>query len=182
MACRDASRDDAEPPSSGLNVSLTVADALDHTELPELNSIVMWISHTLQALPTYDDSVQYEVSVSVVDESSIQSLNRDYRDKNKPTNVLSFPSGMPVLTDPDSGEKHHALGDVVVCHSIIVAEASIQGKAIEHHWAHMVVHSVLHLCGHDHSEQEQAQVMEALEVKLLHTLSIPNPYQQSFQI
>jgi len=123
----------------------------------------------------------FEVSVSVVDEAAIQALNLEYRFKDQPTNVLSFPSGMPLFsTNPDE-MPYQVLGDVVVCQSVITREASEHNKSTEHHFIHMLVHSLLHLFHYDHETESDAAVMEALEIQLLAELSIPNPYQLSFQ-
>lgn len=98
-------------------------------------------------------------------------LNARYRGKNGPTNVLSFRCELPL---PDGAPW---LGDVVICAPVVVREARRQGKAVMIHWAHMVVHGVLHLLGHDHIRPRQAARMEALEQRILADLKIPDPYQ-----
>jgi len=124
-----------------------------------------WIARSLAfAQPPTDAPVAYEVAIAVVDASTAQSLNAEYRGNNKPTNVLSFPSGMPMLPNENDEPALAVLGDIVLCHPVIVAEASTQLKTAEHHWAHMIVHSVLHLLGHDHVQDAAANTMEALEV------------------
>lgn len=185
MSAAEHSRDDAEPPSRLshiYSVSITIDDAVDESSVPPSEHITAWIEHVILGVEAEDNKpTHFEVSVSVVDESAIQALNRDFRSTNKPTNVLSFPSGMPVLAT-DAGEPaYKALGDVVVCLPVIVKEAAEQRKTAEHHFAHMLVHSVLHLFGYDHEAEEDANAMEALEIQLLRELSIPNPYQLSFQ-
>lgn len=107
-----------------------------------------------------------EITLRLVDSAESQTLNRDYRGKDKPTNVLSFPMG-----EPDY------LGDIVICAPVVAAEAVEQGKAARAHWAHMVVHGVLHLLGHDHIDDGEAATMEALERKLLARLGFPDPYE-----
>lgn len=112
-----------------------------------------------------------EVSVCIVDTPTIQQLNRDYRDKDKPTNVLSFPQ-----------DEHHLpegifpIGDVVICSELIEQEAKEQSKSLEAHWAHMVIHSVLHLLGMDHVKAAEAEKMEAIESELMLALGYPAPY------
>jgi probable rRNA maturation factor len=101
----------------------------------------------------------------VVGPAESRALNRRYRGKDKPTNVLSFPCEAP-------GE----LGDVVICAPVVAREAREQGKAVAAHWAHMVVHGVLHLRGFDHIRAAQAKVMEARERAILARLSFPDPY------
>ena len=106
-----------------------------------------------------------EITLRIVDAAESQALNRDFRGKDKPTNVLSFPMG-----EPDY------LGDIVICAPVVAAEAVEQGKTARAHWAHMVVHGVLHLLGHDHIKDDEAEKMEALERKLLARLGFPDPY------
>lgn len=113
-----------------------------------------------------------ELTVRLVDNVESQTLNARYRQKDKPTNVLSFPFEVPaeITEDPDY------LGDLVVCLPVVNDEAVAQGKPELHHWAHMVIHGTLHLLGYDHIEDADAEEMEALERELLATLAIPDPY------
>ena len=117
-----------------------------------------------------------EISVQMLDSSAMRSLNLQYRDADKPTNVLSFESGMPALHGDDTSSLL-VLGDVVFCPEVIATEAHEQGKSREQHWAHMIVHGTLHLCGYDHEADEEANVMENLEVQILSRLGVPDPYQ-----
>ena len=100
-----------------------------------------------------------------------QQLNSQYRQKDKPTNVLSFPFEVP------EGIELNLLGDLVVCASVVEQEAKEQNKVLFHHWAHMIVHGCLHLLGYDHINDADADEMEALEVKILAKLAISNPYE-----
>lgn len=122
---------------------------------------------------------QYELTIRIVDKDEIQSLNRTYRHKDKPTNVLSFPyEHFPFdesLATPLEMQLP-LLGDLIICHDIVVEEAEQQQKTIEAHWAHMVVHGVLHLKGYDHIEEAEAQTMESLEIKILKHLNFLDPY------
>lgn len=111
-----------------------------------------------------------EVCVRIVGRASSRRLNGDYRGKDQPTNVLSFPS------DPVERAAGGSLGDVVICAPVVAAEARQQAKPLPEHWAHMVVHGVLHLLGYDHLQPRQARVMEALEVEILRELGYPDPY------
>ncbi|XKH01436.1 rRNA maturation RNase YbeY [Marinobacter nauticus] len=112
-----------------------------------------------------------EVTVRIVDEAESRALNHQYRGKDKPTNVLSFPFEAPAgITVP-------LAGDLVICAPVVEKEAREQHKEPVAHWAHMVVHGMLHLQGYDHIEDEEAEVMEALEVRLLAQLGFGNPYQ-----
>lgn len=110
------------------------------------------------------------VVIRVVDEAESAELNGTYRHKQGPTNVLSFPFE-PL---PHIDESH--LGDLVLCAPVVAREAAEQGKTPEAHWAHMVVHDMLHLQGHDHIEETDAKCMEALEVQILNRLGYGNPY------
>jgi len=111
-----------------------------------------------------------ELAVRIVDEAEITALNRRYRGKDGATNVLSFPfDAMP-------GVETEQLGDVVICAPVVAAEAVTQGKSLQAHWAHIVIHGVLHLLGFDHHLDDEAQQMEALEIRLLASLGLPDPY------
>lgn len=114
--------------------------------------------------------IEGSVLVRVVDTKESAELNQHYRQKQGPTNVLSFPFDLP-----DEIENDH-LGDLVLCAPIIRAEADEQGKIQKHHWSHMLIHGVLHLLGHDHLDDSEAEEMEAMEINLLSRLTITNPY------
>ncbi|MCC5795913.1 MAG: rRNA maturation RNase YbeY [Methylophaga sp.] len=111
-----------------------------------------------------------ELTIRLVDTAESAELNEDYRGKSGPTNVLSFPFESPVPMTPV------LLGDLVICSQVVLDEANTQAKSLEDHWAHMVVHGCLHLLGYDHLEDDEAEQMEALEIKILQTLKINNPY------
>ena len=101
-------------------------------------------------------------------------LNRDFRGKDKPTNVLSFPFEVPdFLIDEEP-----TLGDIIIAMPVIEAEAVEQKKSVEHHLAHMTIHGTLHLLGFDHIIDEEAEEMEALEIEILEKLGIANPYEE----
>lgn len=112
-----------------------------------------------------------EMVIRVVDEEESRQLNERYRGKNRPTNVLSFPFAKP------AGVASKHLGDLVICAPVVKREAREQRKQEADHWAHMVVHGVLHLRGWDHETEEQAREMEALEKRILAGLEIDDPYQ-----
>lgn len=119
--------------------------------------------------PFQDDA---EVTIRIVDEAESQQLNFDYREKDKPTNVLSFP-----FQQPPGIEELPLLGDLVICAQVVEREASEQNKPLAAHWAHMVVHGCLHLLGFDHITEDEAQEMEAEEIQILADLGFPNPYE-----
>lgn len=112
-----------------------------------------------------------EMTLRLVDEDEMISLNSTYRHKSGPTNVLSFPFDAPVKM------RKKILGDIVICADVVNREALEQGKEVNAHWAHMVVHGVLHLLGYDHIEDDEAEVMEALEIALLARIGFNNPYE-----
>ncbi|MDD3020613.1 MAG: rRNA maturation RNase YbeY [Alphaproteobacteria bacterium] len=116
-----------------------------------------------------------EVTVTLTDDSYIQELNRDHRSKDKPTNVLSFPN-FEHMSEIPSGIGEAPIGDIIVAFETVKRESIEQGKTFKDHLSHMIVHGFLHLLGYDHISAPQAEEMEALEVKILKKLDIPNPY------
>lgn len=157
-----------------MNTTNTVNDlvvdrqaAIDEPLLPNLAQLTHWVSCVFAHHP---DDQRCEVTIRFVDEQESQTLNRDYRGKDNPTNVLSFPFESPPGVDLP------LLGDLVICHAVVAKEASKQGKPLEHHYAHMVVHGILHLMGYDHIDDEEAEEMEQFERELLSELNIPDPY------
>lgn len=145
---------------------------IDAAEAPEPDSIIawaQWASGELLDLPPLADDT--ELSIQVLDEDAIQTLNREFRGKDKPTNVLSFPyEAMPGVEIP-------LLGDIVLCAGVIAREAKEQQKSLQDHWAHMLVHGVLHLRGFDHIEDDEAEEMEALERSILSAHGVSDPYE-----
>ena len=135
--------------------------------MPEERQLHDWIAATLlgQGHPGDD-----EITVRVVDEAEMSSLNQTYRGKPGPTNVLSFPSELPPELDLP------LLGDIVICAPVVRREAVQQGKRESAHWAHMTVHGTLHLLGYDHVADGEAARMEALETTILAGLGYPCPY------
>jgi probable rRNA maturation factor len=124
------------------------------------------------ALSTAHKKNRFEVTIRIVDSEEMTYLNATYRKKSGPTNVLSFPmqipAGVKMLKTP--------LGDIVICTEVVDREALQQGKAVKAHWAHMVIHGILHLLGHDHQQEDEAIRMESLERQLLQQLGFPDPY------
>lgn len=141
------------------------------TKIPSIENIELWITTALQS----DELNQAEVSVYIVDEVESQELNLQYRGKDKSTNVLSFPADIP----DEVGVP--LLGDLVVCAPVVEREAQEQGKTLEAHWAHMLVHGTLHLLGYDHVEDDEADVMESLETRLITQLHFPAPYTETIE-
>jgi len=117
-----------------------------------------------------------ELVIRIVDEAEITALNRDYRGKDRPTNVLSFPFDIPPELPPEAAGD--LIGDLVICAPVVQREAADQGTALQAHWAHMVVHGVLHLLGYDHVTDADAVVMEGLEKAIMAGLGYPDPYRE----
>ena len=116
-----------------------------------------------------------ELSVVLADDALVHRLNRDYRGKDKPTNVLSF--ALTEAEEPELGEDAPVmLGDVILAWETVAREAAEQGKTPSDHMTHLVVHGVLHLLGYDHETDDEAEEMEQLEVEVLETLGIADPY------
>ena len=143
--------------TSVYHVVIDVQCEVDVPDYPALTELENWFIHVLEAV-NYSKS-EAEITLRVVDALESQSLNHHYRGKAKPTNVLSFPFTNPAPI-PLS-----LLGDLVICQAVVLREAEEQGKQPQAHWAHMVVHGILHLLGYDHIEDADAETMEALSVK-----------------
>lgn len=111
-----------------------------------------------------------ELTIRTVSAEESQALNAEYRGKDAPTNVLSFPF------DSDIPLPVRLLGDLVICVPVMHAEATAQRKPLEHHWAHLIVHGTLHLLGYDHIDDDEADAMERLEIDILAQFNIADPY------
>jgi len=146
-------------------IDLDLQIACEDSNLPSEQQFILWLSAALD-----DVKPDAEVTIRIVEKQESQTLNFEYRGKDKPTNVLSFEFDAPPMLELN------LLGDLVICKDIIEHEAKAQEKALNDHWAHMVIHGSLHLLGMDHIEPDQAIEMESLEKKILATLSIDDPY------
>jgi probable rRNA maturation factor len=127
----------------------------------------------------------FEVSVLACDDARIRALNAEFRGKDAPTNVLSWPAvdlapdtpgGLPQPPEPGAQDDPEGLGDIALARETCLAEAAQQGKPLDHHLTHLVVHSVLHLLGYDHETDADAHLMESTETAILAGLGIPDPY------
>ena len=133
--------------------------------LPTAEQIEQWATAAIQL-----QSNEVEMTVRIVDEAESHELNLNYRGKDRPTNVLSFP-----FECPDEVELP-LLGDLVICRQVVEREAQEQDKPVMAHWAHMVVHGSLHLLGYDHIEDDEAEEMESLETQIMTELGFADPY------
>lgn len=146
--------------------TIGVQYAVELPDIPQRDALRRWARSAMAAA-----DASGSLAIRIVDEAESAALNRRWRGKQGPTNVLSFgavpPPGIPVTE----------LGDIVICAPVVAREAAQQHKPPAAHWAHMVVHGVLHLLGHDHHASPDAQRMEALETEILARLGFPDPYE-----
>jgi probable rRNA maturation factor len=143
--------------------------ACQETQIPSLAQFQLWISSALAEVSS-DTTQDFELTIRLVNNEESQQLNHQYRQKDKPTNVLSFPFEVP------DGIEMNLLGDLVICIDVMKEEAQAQNKALFDHWAHLVIHGCLHLVGFDHISDEEALEMESIEIAILAKLGINNPY------
>ena len=149
--------------NNGIEVQLSLDDEL----VPDGPRITAWVDCALKSVQKRAVSI----TVRVVTQEEMQSLNVRFRGQNSATNVLSFPS------DDRGAQRAWVSGDIVVCSVGVQTEAQEQNKAVDAHWAHMIIHGVLHLCGYDHTTDAVATDMESLEVLILRHLGFPDPYE-----
>jgi probable rRNA maturation factor len=149
-------------------VKLNLSNQTDDNDVPTDDQFTQWVM-----LATNDFAVSGDININIVSRDEIQQMNAQFRHKNKPTNVLSFPfeafPGIPVA--------EAIIGDIAICASVVKQEAEEQQKPLIAHWAHLCIHGVLHLLGFDHQTDEEALKMETIEINLLKQLGYPNPYE-----
>jgi probable rRNA maturation factor len=145
--------------------SIEIQTVFESEGQPDQQQIQCWVD---AALDDYNQDT--EIVVRIVDEQESAQLNEQYRHKPGPTNILSFPVDVP------EGIELDLLGDLVICAPVLEKEAKEQQKLLMHHWAHIVVHGVLHLLGYDHLDETEAELMENKEIAILNKLNINNPY------
>lgn len=157
------SNDIEEPPSFEIN--LTINDDKWRKVIVDIETI---IERSVASQLSYEHcSKNSIIAIVLSNDAEVQTMNRDFRHKDKPTNVLSFPD-----------EEEGVLGDIILSLDTLMREAEEQKKPFQHHLIHMLTHGTLHLLGHDHEEDDEAAIMEAREISFLDTLNIPNPYNE----
>ena len=139
--------------------------------IPAEEKLQLWVDAALAEWTS-----ETELVIRIVDEQEISLLNEQFRHKKGPTNILSFPFEVPEAVPVN------LLGDLVVCAPVLEEEAKVQHKSLEHHWAHIIVHGVLHLLGYDHIDEADAEEMESKEIAILARLHINNPYNEVYDI
>ncbi len=149
-------------------VELDLQNVISSIDVPTEAQLTEWVALSLSKAGFKQSNA--ELTIRVVSSQEIQMLNHQYRGKDSPTNVLSFPFEVPAEVDCD------LLGDIIICEDIVKFEANNQNKKLLEHWAHLVVHGTLHLLGFDHIEESEAQEMESLEISILDVLKISSPY------
>lgn len=158
---------DGSAPDNMIEPLIEVQRALNNDYgSPDDGAIVQWCQVALEDT----NSIDAGVTIRLVEANEIRVTNQQWRGKDKSTNVLSFPADFPAET----GVKY--LGDIMICPQVLETESLEQGKALADHWAHIVVHGVLHLLGYDHEQDSDAQSMEQREREILASLNIADPY------
>jgi probable rRNA maturation factor len=168
----------SNPSAMHIDVQIACSDSV----VPDTAQLTGWAEGALHAAREHlalapSQTILAEdaaLTIRVVDEAESQALNNEYRGNDKPTNVLSFPFEMPEGLPADALAP--MLGDLAICASVVQREAQQQHKSAEAHWAHMIIHGVLHLLGYDHIDDADAETMETLEIELLAELGYANPY------
>lgn len=156
-----------------LELAVDIQYACQSIDLPTDADIYLWVKHVLDTTGKKGQTGllrKAELTIRMVEPVESQTLNRNYRGKDKPTNVLSFQSDIP----PDIPIP--LLGDLIICSNVVKQEALDQNKHLQAHWAHMIMHGCLHLLNFDHINDDEAKEMEALEIRLLNAIGFGNPY------
>lgn len=150
------------------DIQIATRDPIE--DMPSVQTLTLWAQTALNEGGRDKDS---EITLRMVESEEIHELNKTYRHVDKPTNILSFPFELPEGIDDMP-----LLGDLVVCRDVLVKEAKEQQKTLEEHFCHLIIHGCLHLIGYDHIEDDEAEQMEALEIKALAKLGYSNPYEE----
>ena len=161
-------------------INLEIQNPCGFETIPDPAECQRWIDAALQ-----EKNLNQELSIVIrfVDEEEGYELNHSYRNKNSATNVLSFPFEAPDFISDEVSQNLNEiekeplhLGDLVLCEPVVLKEALVQNKTKQEHWAHLIIHGTLHLQGYDHLNDEDASVMESIEIRILENLGFQNPY------
>jgi len=156
---------------------LQLASDIDEREfVPEQAQFLKWLAAIEQFVSSTPPLDADSLTIRVVSPEESRALNLQFRGKNSSTNVLSFPSQLADIPQIAEMIDTRYLGDLAICAAVVAREAIEQNKAETAHWAHMLIHGVLHLYGYDHIENDEAEEMEALETQILMQLGFPAPY------
>jgi probable rRNA maturation factor len=161
-----------DPHPSRLHLDLIEACPAWGEAVPEIEAICR--ATAAAALAAAAPPREHELSLLLADDSAVRALNRDWRGKDRPTNVLSFPAGAPAAEGAPL-----LLGDVALAYETVAREAAEQGKTLADHMRHLFVHGILHLLGHDHEDEGEAERMESLERSILAGLGVADPYRET---
>ena len=150
-----------------MSITVDIDNVSTSKNVPSHTNITHWVNHVL----SHEAKTDAELSIRIVDKDEIQQLSASYRNKDKPTNVLSFPAELPEAVQIP------LLGDIIICAPIVEKEAREQQKSTDSHWAHMLIHGTLHLLGYDHIDDTEADIMEGVEIQIMQNLGFDSPYQ-----
>ncbi|MFZ9036180.1 MAG: rRNA maturation RNase YbeY [Francisellaceae bacterium] len=146
-------------------------DNENNLDIPDAALMQNWAAAVLD----FADIKDAIISIKIATVEEIQSLNHQYRHKDQPTNVLSFPFELPAGI-PEADQLKNFIGDIIICPYVLAQEAKEQKKTTEAHWCHIFIHGILHLIGYDHIIEDEAIEMEHIEITLLKQFHIDNPY------
>jgi probable rRNA maturation factor len=154
-----------------MQADLHIQRAIALADIPDDNKFQLWVETALAGR-----SGGCSLAIRIVDEQEALQFNRDYRNRDYATNVLSFPAELPEGLPEEV--RRSQLGDLLICATVVRREALEQRRAENDHWAHLTIHGILHLLGYDHEQPEQASIMESLETEMLARLGISDPYRE----
>ena len=167
------------------NVDISIEDPAWESACPDYEAVIQKavdavFNQSPVALDLLQKGIEPDISIVLADDDTVQTLNRDYRNKDKPTNVLSFAQldSETGWTAPDRPGPC-ALGDLVLAYETVLRESKSENKGFESHFIHLIVHGMLHLLGYDHIEEHDAETMESLEIQILKSMYIENPYKNT---